>query len=314
MLIHYPQPKRNVCGVFWFVLGLGASAAVISSELALAAEAHAASGSASPLEEVMVTAQRREQLEWEVPSSVSVLSQEVIERENIHSFADYAIRIPNLTFDQAGLIGYRGAVDVTIRAVPGRTNYYLDDTPLPVTDVRLFDIERVEVLRGPQGTLYGDAAMGGTIKVITNKPTVGEFSGAAATSYGVTKDGASSYSADAYVNIPLSDSVAMRLSGYYEDVGGYIDNVQSDNGLGDQSGGILPFDINVQKDVNGGDRKGVRAAVRFAVSDATTLDFSAWAQDLNLGARSLYDRPTPLETSFRAPCLNRRNCVFTTAR
>lgn len=250
------------------------------------------------IEEVIVTAQRRAQPELEVPSSMSVLTEEVMERENIHNFADYAIRIPNLTFDQAGLIGYRGDVDITIRGVPGRTNYYLDDTPLPVTDVRLFDIERVEVLRGPQGTLYGDAAMGGTIKVVTNKPEVGEFSGAASMSYGWTDHGDSSYAADAYVNMPLSERTALRITAYYEDVGGYIDNINPAEGLGDQTGGILPFDIGVDKDVNGGDREGVRAAFRFEASEDLTIDISAWAQDLNLGARSLYDRPTPLETSY----------------
>ncbi|MDZ4731647.1 MAG: TonB-dependent receptor [Xanthomonadales bacterium] len=260
-----------------------------------AAEADAEGGL---MEEILVTAQRREQTVFEVPASVSVFSQQMLERQNIHSFADYAIRIPSLTFDQVGLIGYRGAVDVTIRGVPGRTNYYLDDTPLPVADVRLFDIERIEVLRGPQGTLYGDASMGGTIKIITNKPSAEGFSGASAASYGITQHGDSSFSAESYVNIPLSERVAMRLTGYYEDVGGYIDNIPASDGLGDQSGGILPFRSNVQKGVNGGDREGVRAALRFEATDSLTIDLSAWAQDLALGARSFYDRTTPLQVSY----------------
>ncbi len=256
-------------------------------------------GDQNELDEVYVTAQRREQPLLETPVSISVITEQEMERQNIDSFADYAVRVPGLTFEQVGIIGYRGAEDVTLRAVQGRTNYYLDETPLPVTDVRLFDVERIEVLRGPQGTLYGDSSMGGTIKVVTNKPTTAGFSGAAATNYSLTEDGGDSFSAETYVNVPLSDRVALRVTGYYEELGGYVDNIPPTVGLGDQSGGVLPFRVNVRKDVDSGNRKGARVALRFQPSESVNVDLSAWLQDIDLGARAFYDEPTPLETSFR---------------
>ena len=279
---------------------------LISAQV-LAVEPDSASDSSYSLSEIVVTAQRREQAVLEVPASISVIPEEAMERQNIHSFADYAVRVPNLTYDQVGVIGYRGDIDATIRGVKGLTNYYLDDTPLPITDVRLFDIDRVEVLRGPQGTLYGDAAMGGTIKVITNKPTMDRFSGAAAVSYGWTKEGADSTSTDIYVNIPLGERVAARVTAYYDQIGGYIDNIPPSEGLGDQSGGgIVPFQVNVQKDVNGADRRGVRADLRVKPVDSLTVDLSAWIQDVSDGARSFYDATTPLQTAYRGTMFDKQ--------
>lgn len=250
-------------------------------------------------DEVLVTAQRREQLPQDIPVSISVLAEAAMERQNIDSFADYAVRVPNLTFDQVGVIGYRGGEDVTLRGVQGRTNYYLDETPLPVTDVRLFDIDRVEILRGPQGTLYGDSAMGGTIKVVTNKPSMDGFYGNAATSFSQTEHGGDSFSAESYVNAPLGEHVAVRVTGYFEDLGGYIDNIPPTVGLGDQSGGVLPFRVNERKDVDSGERKGARVQLRIQPVESVNVDLSAWLQDTSLGARAFYDEPTPLQTSFR---------------
>ena len=274
----------------------------ISAALALPAAAQpqssGESGRVSSQDEIVVTAQKRTQGVLDVPLSITAIPEATLERQNIDSLVDYATRVANLTFDQAGTIGYRGDESITLRGVSGRTNYYIDETPAPITDVRLFDVERIEILRGPQGTLYGDAAMGGTVKIVTNKPSTESFSAGGASGYSFTKDGGQSYYGEGFVNIPLFEQLAIRVSGYYEEIGGYIDNIPAATGLGDQTGGFLPVDVSRQKDVNGGTRKGIRAALRYSPTETLDIDLSAWVQDIDLGARSLYDDATPLETSF----------------
>ncbi len=265
------------------------------------------------IEEIIVTAQKREQSYLEVPLSVSAISEDILERQNIDSLADYAIRVPGLTYSQAGLIGYRGGESITLRGVSGRANYYLDETPLPITDVRLFDVTRIEVLRGPQGTLYGDSAMGGTVKIITNKPSVDDISAGFSSGYSFTEEGDNSFFSEGFINLPVNDKIAFRLTGYYEEVGGFIDNIPPTSGLGDQSGGFLPFDVNVQKDVNGGHRAGARAALRYLASENLTIDLSGWFQEIRLGARSFFDEGTPLQTAMRGKMFEEQDFKYYSA-
>lgn len=157
------------------VFGMTAAAAYAQPALAQSSGT-GASAEPQPSDQIVVTAQKRSQGVLDVPLSITAIPEQTLERQNIDSLVDYATRVANLTFDQAGTIGYRGDESITLRGVNGRTNYYIDETPAPITDVRLFDVERIEILRGPQGTLYGDAAMGGTVKIVTNKPNTESFS------------------------------------------------------------------------------------------------------------------------------------------
>jgi len=134
----------------------------------------AADSSAEPsltLEEVVVTATKRAESLQDVPLSITALSAQTLERAGILTFEDYAAKVPNLTF--ASGLGIMDARQVSLRGVQGvdTTGFYIDDLPIPATmDPRVIDLDRIEVLRGPQGTLYGARSMGGTVRMITQAP------------------------------------------------------------------------------------------------------------------------------------------------
>src|SRR5882757_5047109 len=148
--------------------------ALMSASLTTAAsDSSADSGS---LESITVTAQRRTESIQEVPLSVTAISGDTLQKFGDLDFADYAHTIPNLSFGTGSDFGVTNGRNVTIRGITGgrfrygqtTTSFYVDDTPVPLSlDPRVLDLERIEVLRGPQGTLFGSSAMGGTVRVIT---------------------------------------------------------------------------------------------------------------------------------------------------
>jgi iron complex outermembrane recepter protein len=197
--------------------------------LAVAAAANAASESTAQsggLEEVIVTAQKRSESEQTVPMSITTFSAATLQEKAITEFFDYATKVPNLAFAPTG-DGVGTARTISIRGISGDnvTGFYIDDTPLPDSlDPRVLDIDHIEVLRGPQGTLYGARSMGGTVRLITKVPDLSQFS---ATVHGGISDtdrtDRPNYTADAIVNIPLvQDRIALRLSGFYDYEAGYF--------------------------------------------------------------------------------------------
>jgi outer membrane receptor protein involved in Fe transport len=197
--------------------------------LAAAAAANAATESTSQpggLEEVIVTAQKRAESEQSVPMSITTFSAATLQQKAITEFFDYATKVPNLAFAPTG-DGVGTARTISIRGISGDnvTGFYIDDVPLPDSlDPRVLDLERIEVLRGPQGTLYGARSMGGTVRLITAVPDLSHFS---ATVHGGLSDtdrtDRPNYTADAVVNIPLvQDQIALRLTGFYDDEAGYF--------------------------------------------------------------------------------------------
>ena len=149
--------------------------------LAVAAVANAATESTSQpsgLEEVIVTAQKRSESEQTVPMSITTFSASTLQQKAITEFFDYATKVPNLAFAPTG-DGVGTARTISIRGISGDnvTGFYIDDVPLPDSvDPRVLDLERIEVLRGPQGTLYGARSMGGTVRLITAVPDLSQFS------------------------------------------------------------------------------------------------------------------------------------------
>src|SRR5919109_865746 len=176
------------------------------------------------LQEVVVTAQKRSESEQTVPMSMTTFSSAALEQKDINEFFDYATKVPNLAFAPTG-DGVGTARTVSIRGIsgPNVTGFYIDDTPLPDSlDPRVLDIDHIEVLRGPQGTLYGARSMGGTVRIITRVPDLSQFS---ATVHGGLSDSARTdrpnYTGDAIVNIPLvQERLALRLAGFYDYEGG----------------------------------------------------------------------------------------------
>ncbi len=118
--------------------------------------------------------------------SVTAITADTLAKFDILSFDDYAHLVPNLSFGTGNTFGITNGREITIRGVAGTntTSYYINDTPLPISiDPRAIDLQRIEVLRGPQGTLFGSSAMGGTVRLITRQPDLTESSDPQTCSY-----------------------------------------------------------------------------------------------------------------------------------
>jgi iron complex outermembrane receptor protein len=209
-----------------------ASAVLVGSGMA------ATDADQSMLEEVTVTAQKRSEDLQKVPISLQVLSGETLQEHQVSSFDDYAKFLPSVTFQTLGpgqaQLYFRGiasgADGLHAGSLPA-TGVYLDEIPVTTIgntlDVHTYDIARVEALAGPQGTLYGASSLSGTLRIITNKPDPTAFSA----SYDVKADkygrGNGGGEVEGYVNMPINDKMAIRLVGFYDHQGGYINNVLS---------------------------------------------------------------------------------------
>ena len=206
-----------------------------SSALALMAPYAASAEEAVPTDEIVVTAQKRAQPLQDVPLSISALTAEQIEKRGFDGFTDYARSVPGLSFVDRG----SGRNKITLRGVStgvdqnhqSPVGIYIDETPVSFPnnepDLRLYDVERIEVLRGPQGTLYGAGSMGGTIRMITAKPKLDRIEASVSGSLSTTRHGDESVALNGMINVPLAtDKVAMRTVFYYRNEGGFVDNAQ----------------------------------------------------------------------------------------
>jgi len=190
----------------------------------------------SQLEEVVVTAQKREEKLKDVPISVSALPSEELRDRNIVGLDGLSGVVPGLSLTSSGTHRYvaiRGISD--FYGTAPMVGMYLDEASITsddvasAIDVRTYDMERVEVLRGPQGTLYGDGSLGGTIRFITKNPVFNQSTMGADVTALYTQDGAPSQRADAVVNVPLiNDKMALRIVGTSDLGGGWVDQPASD--------------------------------------------------------------------------------------
>jgi outer membrane receptor protein involved in Fe transport len=220
------QPTRTA-------LSVAVAAALVGAG---SSPAHAA------IEEVTVTATKRIASMQDIALAVHAVSSEQLEAENIQSFADYVLLLPNVTAGGRGPgqseVYIRGAavdaINITVAESQGsapNVAMYLDEQPVTAggrnLDVYVTDMERIEVLPGPQGTLYGASSMAGTVRLITNKPVLDEFQASATGSWSTTSGGDDSNSLEAMINIPIIDGkFALRGAFYNDHQGGYIDNVE----------------------------------------------------------------------------------------
>lgn len=219
---------RVACGV--------AVGALNCAGTAMAQEKEGGAAPVDQIEQVVVTAARQPQLLQEVPLSITALSEKDIEKQGVRSFEDYAARIAGVrlsrdssqsSFSIRGVASSAGADTTSATA-----GLYLDDYPIYDTwfrfsspDVRIFDVQRIEVLRGPQGTLYGATSLSGSIRMITNKPDLENLDAKFAGTTANTNGGARGYDLNAMINTPLKEGVAaLRLVAYKRKDGGYVDN------------------------------------------------------------------------------------------
>ncbi len=178
------------------------------------------------LEEITVTAQKRSETEQTVPLSMTTFGAVALQEKAVVDFFDYGTKVPNLGFAYTG-DGMSTARTISIRGVSGDnvTGFYVDETPLPDSlDPRILDIDHIEVLRGPQGTLYGARSMGGTVRIITKTPDFNETNVAVHLGASDTaRTDRGNYTGDVVANIPLiNDRVALRVSGFIDDTAGYF--------------------------------------------------------------------------------------------
>lgn len=256
-----------------------------------------------PLEQVRVTAQKRAEALQSVPLSVTALEQRDLERMGIERLSDLARETPGLAVVSSGpgqnILIVRGVSSVAGTA--GTVGYYLDDTPITASsnasllslrgliDPGIFDIARIEVLRGPQGTLYGSSSMGGTIKYVSTLPDLRQFSGRASAGLSRTSGGGWNEEANAALNVPLGDggNAALRLGLFLRHADGYIDRypIAADNILAVGPGGRQ------EKNGNTENTKGGRLAVRVNLGSGLTVNGSVYYQHMRLGAPFQVDMP-----------------------
>jgi iron complex outermembrane recepter protein len=191
-------------------------------------------GSQESLDEVLVTAQKRSERLQDLPAAISVLSGEFLANSGSNSFQDYLGGIPGVSYwqnaGQSNAIFIRGVssgVDVNSTSTTG---VYIDEAPVvqsagSTVDLNPFDLERVEVLRGPQGTLYGAGSMGGTVRLIMNKPQLDAFDDLFESEVSQTAHGGTNYEVNAMVNLPVTDTLGLRLVGGFRALDGFIDEV-----------------------------------------------------------------------------------------
>ncbi|HKD54196.1 MAG TPA: TonB-dependent receptor [Steroidobacteraceae bacterium] len=258
------------------------SVVIVASGVAavpLARAADVSSGgqsSAVVLQEVVVTAQKREEKLHDVPMGVTAITADQLQRQQLVSLADLESTVPGLSLTSVA----PGTTRLTLRGqnvggIGSTVTTYIDDAPFGSSnalvngfgftgDFDTWDLQRIEVLRGPQGTLYGAGSEGGLLKYVTNPPDPTRFAAAVRVGGEDVAHGESAGSGRGMINVPIGDRAAFRLSGYYEGLPGYID----DPSLG-------------RSDINRGYRAGVRAALLFNVTDNLSIRLNAFGQDLH---------------------------------
>jgi iron complex outermembrane receptor protein len=200
--------------------------AVASLFGATTAVAQTATPASGQVEEIVVTATRRSESLQDVPMSITALNAATLEQRAVKSFIDYASQVPSLAFGSTG-DGSATARTISIRGVSGdnTTGFYIDETPVPDSiDPRVIDVQRIEVLRGPQGTLYGARSMGGTVRMITTQPDLNNLSGRVSANGGKTQEASNAdYGVDGAVNIPLiQGTMALRAVAFYQHDAGFF--------------------------------------------------------------------------------------------
>jgi iron complex outermembrane receptor protein len=253
------------------------------------------------VQQVVVTAQKRAQTMVDVPQSMSVVGGDTLDKHQATGFADYLKLVPSLQLVQStpgeGRLVLRG---LDTGGVASTVAVYLDETPFGSSsglangailagDFDTFDLARIEVLRGPQGALYGASSLGGLVKFVTNAPELDRFALRARLGAATVDGGKVAYRSNLVVNTPLSDTVALRMSGSYQKEPGFIDSI-----------GTAGSDI--ERNINGARNYGGRASLLYKPSTTFDLRLSAVAQNIATDAPGTVESdPDTLETLYGRP-------------
>ncbi|MBT8102892.1 MAG: TonB-dependent receptor [Gammaproteobacteria bacterium] len=247
------------------------------------------------LEEITVTARKREQSLQDVSASIQALTGDDLKRQGLLNLEDTIRMIPSMSSigatAGANKIIFRGVSDNPVAFIAASSAaLYIDEQPLTQFSInpepRMIDIERVEALAGPQGTLYGDSSQSGTLKIVTNKPDPTAFSASADFMLRTGDESDASHEVSGVLNLPLvEDKFALRLVGFTATDGGFIDNVL---GASPQQG-TKDNSNTVGDNINDVDTTGGRIAAKWFVNDNWSATFNLMSQKSEAGARNDYD-------------------------
>ncbi len=265
-----------------------ALAALLGSTMLMPAMAFAQEAAEDSNDDIIVTAQKRDESLQSVPVSIQAIGTEKLDQLQVQEFADYVKFLPSVTIQSAG----PGFSQVYFRAVASGENanhstsqptvgMYLDEQPITTIqgalDIHVYDIARVEALAGPQGTLYGASSMAGTIKLVSNKPDTKGFYGELSTELNSVSSGDVGGTVEGFVNAPLSENIAVRAVGWYRRDGGYIDNVAGTRTF-PTSGVVANNAAFVEKNYNDAETYGGRVALGIDLDDNWTITPSVMGQ------------------------------------
>jgi iron complex outermembrane receptor protein len=247
-------------------------------------------------EVLTVTARKREESLQEVPFSIAAQNEEELRDRGVDSLEGVAANVGGFTVQNLGpgqsQVAMRGiSAGQVVRDQPGvkeQVGVYLDESTISLSlftpEIDLFDMSRVEVLRGPQGTLFGSGSLSGTVRYITNQPAIGVRDGVGEFSLSSIDDGDVGGGAKVAVNVPIGDTSAMRVTAYYNSIGGYMDAVQPD--------------LSVSEDVNSGSRTGARVAFHFAPNERLTVTPRLFYQEVDMDGWNRIDDYNILANPF----------------
>ncbi len=253
-------------------------------------------------EAIIVTATRSARSVDDVPISIAVMTQEQMDQRGIKQFSDFARYTPGLQLNDASSTGRN---NIAIRGVASSagaatTGIYIDDVPIQVRQVGyasatgfpvIFDLERIEVLRGPQGTLFGAGSEGGTIRFIQVEPSTTEFSGYARAEGSLTRDAEGSYEGGVALGGPIvQDKLGFRVSAYYRRDGGWYDKVPADleilDATGESRGDSVSFTQTGEgeKNINWQETYALRGALKLEPTEDFSITPSIFYQNRKLGS------------------------------
>ena len=256
-------------------------------------------GSETPsgeLDEIVVTATRKNTVLSRTPISITAKSREELDAQGVRSIEDIASITPGISFGQSATIYGTGQTTIAIRGVDSQsgiptTGVYIDDTPVQTrvgvspslgnTYPQVFDLERIEVLRGPQGTLFGSGSVGGAVRFITPGPTYSGINVYSRGELATTKHGAESYEGGIAIGAPLvEDKIGLRVSAWHRHDGGYLDRLD-------------PYTKElVKKDSNSSDAFAARAALGFRLGETLTVTPSIFYQKTTIDDTSRFELAT----------------------
>lgn len=252
------------------------------------------------LETIEVTAQKRTERAQDVPISLNVIGAQQLDELQVNDFEDYAKLLPAVSitpngpgFGQVYMRGVVSGGDGNHSASAPSVGVYLDEQPITTIqgalDLHVYDIERVEALAGPQGTLYGASSESGTLRLITRKPDIGGFSAGYGLEVNAIDGGGTGHVAEGFVNVPMGDSAAIRLVGWQKHDAGWIDNVRAIRTY--PTSGAVDDNINrVEDDYNDADTVGARVSALFKLGENWTITPTIMGQRQEVNGTFAEDR------------------------